>query len=136
MNAKELRIGSMVKHIDMGDIMTVTGIMQESTGVKVFGISEYKIYCNGWIEHLQPITLTEDWLIRAGFEYDQVMFWITVPDRWMLGDKVSIGLNQNNQGRWLVHFISFNEIITVVDYMHELQNVIQALTGSELEINY
>ena len=88
---------------------------------------------NNGAERFNGIALNEDWLRRAGFEYDTAMYWIELKDKW--SDKLKIGLSIQVDGMYLVHFANFNNIITVVEFVHELQNVIKDLTGTELTIN-
>jgi len=139
MNAKELRIGNLIKLTDTGEIITVTGIMQDSHGVKVFGITSDGTYCNPWIENCEPITLTEDWLIRSGFvkdnndDFDDFIYEKNMV--YIFQHKYNLSsFNYPN----LMKYGDLNEYkcATPIYYVHQLQNLYFALTGSELEINY
>lgn len=138
MKENELRIGNLIKISETGTIITVTGIMQNSHGIKVFGITSDGTYCNPWIEYCEPISLTEDWMIRAGFkckESSSCNLW-------------HIGLNPITHDylfdlTWLLEPERINapnapfyrNVGHTIYYVHQLQNLYFALTGEELTIN-
>ena len=66
-----------------------------------------------------PIPLTEEWLLRFGFENDPSDY------QWIFKDKFCIDYFQDEEGFW---FLPSNRIYTV----HQLQNLYHALYGEEL----
>lgn len=132
MTTNELSIGNKLILNDTDEIFTVTGIMQDSNGTKVYGLTDAGIYCNAWIEHCRPIPLTEEWLVRSGFKYDEIMYLQHFKSR--NGEKLYIGLSKCRIG-WSLHLTTFNNQITNFEYFHDLQNFIFSLTGKELKFN-
>lgn len=75
----------------------------------------------------EPIPLTEEWLEKFGFEYDQITFqksllMISFSSNW---DKSTIWINSFAFGK-----IERHDVI----YVHQLQNLFFALTGEELTL--
>lgn len=126
MKENELRIGNLIKISETGTIITVTGIMQNSHGIKVFGITSDGTYCNPWIEYCEPISLTEEWLLKFGFKilngFDDAIIWVK--------DYVELEYVTRNSTTAYVNYIN-NEC----NHVHQLQNLYFALTGEELTIN-
>ncbi len=146
MEVNELRIGNFVE-IDnpkshpkiKGIVLIVTeinkniGLENETThSVSLdYAIKEPNTYYSGYaqyIKFIKPITLTEDWLIRFGFEN--------------IGSVYEIGeLNAlNNRDLTLVlctedNIISYNDYLHPILYVHQLQNLYFAITGKELTLN-
>ena len=131
MIANELRIGNLLKLYDTGELFTVTGLMQQSTGVKVYGITGDGTYCNLWIEHCEPIPIAPELLEMLSLKKQKQYYVIGFHNSKFSGlvklkyDKI---LNL-----WVVNIGSYVDI-TRVGNIHELQNVIFALTGEELTI--
>lgn len=74
-----------------------------------------------------PIPLTEEWLIKFGFEKVKNVNENTYPDF----RKRSVELLKNVNGFYVLHR---NEGFTDIHYVHQLQNLYFALTGEELTI--
>ena len=110
MEAKELRIGNWVAR---------------------FGKTHFQITCveEGNFPTLEPIELTEGWLIKLGFGYwEDVGQWYSPDedctlrlDHYTKGDEDKLGFFED-------------EYAVKVKYVHQLQNLYFALTGEELEI--
>lgn len=104
MNANELRIGNWVHwgkdyQIDVDDISN-----------------------HAWNDVLQPIPLTEEWLLNFGFK--KIKTW--------LGDAYE---NENGDIAYLngqIYIISEDVKVDTPKYVHQLQNLYFALTGEEL----
>ena len=117
MKAEELRIGNIVnwqlgKTIKQGIITTVSPpivVIDHSIKVKD---------CN-----LFDVFLTEEWLIKFGFERVQhdVRYF----------RHGSLRLKTHSKGYFFNYVISR----TYIQYVHQLQNLYFALTGEELKIN-
>lgn len=122
MNAKELRLDNLV--LWDNEIVPIDLIMTETVNVR------HKDSFIDWytvdIEDIEPIELTEEWLIKFGFENNfkqyELMNW---------GLKVDL---LNNE--WIVFhgFCGKYSEITSCRYVHQLQNLYFALTGKELTI--
>jgi hypothetical protein len=77
--------------------------------------------------NLKPIPLTEDWLIRLGFEQAMNGWFCKKEYLWLRQYKL------NNQ--WFAGVNGIGDIdCTRIDYVHQLQNLYFALTGEELTI--
>ena len=119
MNANELRIGNLVYYC----------LKDEKYINKIGGIDIYSIEDNEeYQESHEPIPLTEEWLLKFGF----VRIDSNYEKEWLLLHKniktgtVDFLLNEPHTGKYKV---------TVLEYVHQLQNLYFALTGEELEIN-
>jgi hypothetical protein len=128
--ASELRIGNLVK--DRGGKtlsidrfygnkieMNVKGMPSSENGIPLYyhPLTEEISYC-------QPIPLTEEWLLKFGFEKNSYWFKDDNMLRFGLIDNklhCSIGNDENG--------FLYNRI----NYVHQLQNLYFALTGQELE---
>lgn len=125
MEARELRIGNYVTG--------AKGAKYNGDTVK-WNIGDY-IECNkycDYIDSFRPIPITEEWLIKLGFE------------------KTNSSLHENKnayQIKWWGRFVIINDVLTPdeyyfldglnvdIKYVHQLQNLYFALTGKELETN-
>ena len=116
MKANELRIGNYVYfHGDVEEINMVDGF-------GVIGREEQPL-CS--IDEFEPIPLTEEWLLRFGFEK-------------IRGLHLCKGYSLNS-GEYLVYiddrgvYLKTNKNI-FIKYVHQLQNLYFALTGEELVV--
>lgn len=130
MKENELRIGNLLMLVDTGKTFTVTGIMQDLLGVKVFGITPDGTYCNEWIEHCKPITLTPEWLERLCFKPTEDYF-----------QKISIGKNNTLEFAILhkrtIIFENKKKLFVELkfcEFVHSLMNLYFDLTGKELTL--
>lgn len=123
-NVKELRIGN---HI-LADFGKVDGVKQ----IEVFQINESGIvYDEHSNEHcdvfLQPISLTEDWLLKFGF----------IKKQGEINENIDFSLN----GFYIQQHLECNDFICLntdyyisVKYLHQLQNLFYCLSGKELTL--
>ena len=116
--ANELRIGNWVIIISTGQIACITSV-DKNIGVKV---NNSPIYLS--IDDIKPIPVTEEILLKCGFEKDNEYFSLKnlhyniENKRFYIGnDHVSSGHND----AYILH-------------LHQLQNLYFALTNQELEI--
>lgn len=120
MDARELRIENLVLDPD-GMVSKILSISTESnsTDGKYYLENDY----NGHPEDLRSIPLTEEWLLKLGFEKKSG--------------------NEFEKGRFIYRFqqrdliiegfeYDYNGIICHPEYVHQLQNLYFALTGEEL----
>ncbi len=119
MKSNELRIGNWVlwdsieAQIDAQDILSISKNEQE-----VF---------------YAPIPLTEEWLIRFGFEERQLSFSKRLNDYTEI--KLSM-CNDMGKGEYYAFIKQREDMISTPQrmfYVHQLQNLFFALTGEELK---
>ena len=114
MTANELRIGNYVKSNDVNMapyfIVTASFLKQNENEMSWF---------------IDPIQLTEEWLLKLGFKYSEF------EDLYQKGgydvdikDNVYCHFYMNEYGDWYKD----------IDHVHSLQNLYFALTGEELTI--
>jgi len=88
--------------------------------------------------HLHPIPLTEEWLVKFGFDTDGVTFDKQVPFVFHYGYRFSLYNTGNavdfNRSGWAVRVFQSKQTIEIgrIQYVHQLQNLYFALTGEEL----
>lgn len=113
MKAQELRIGNWVE----GEYGSTEPFQVDANDIS-------KVYYGGY--ELDPIPLTEEWLLTFGFE-KPAHSWIC--DKFHLSEWDDYPLN------WCVALNKNNAILVdKLKYVHQLQNLYFALTGEELEI--
>ena len=110
----ELRIGNLFDHMDDG-ILSIEEIKKDSDGFKGY----YAVFRNGSIKchvsYLQPIPLTEEWLLRFGYT-----------EKDLSQGKIIKGRN----GGYIITTLSNKEIF----YVHKLQNLYYELKDNELRL--
>jgi hypothetical protein len=121
MNASELRVGNYVMHEPTIDDW-------EEIRIKVGTI----IQCEISPDSFEPILLTEEWLLKFGFEEKHGVF-----KKYMNEQIIAIGLDgsfglYNDKSRWRIGSSFSNDYR--LKYVHQLQNLYFALTGEELTI--
>lgn len=135
MKANELRIGNFIKH---EEIIQVQGINNGE------GIDDWYIqYSNNFIpiEDIEPVPLTEEWLIKFGFNrleqgdlgYMPLDYRIALPNGGFLYACV---VESSEEGRYYLCLTDYGTITTKDKdvYVHTLQNTYLGLTGLELDI--
>lgn len=124
MNANELRIGNLIKYISTGKIEEVKDIItydKRQANINNVNISD-----------CEPIELTEEWLIKFGFQYGfgkTEKLYLSIPciEFYLWGNKI------DNFSSCTLIINKSNEI--TIKYVHQLQNLYFALTETELTIN-
>ena len=143
MKANELKIGNLLIANNLlyrkegeNKIACVVGIDLEKeykelkSSITIYHIDdEFKDTYGQWIKHLEPIPLTEEWLLRMGFEYeqDEKAFCITNE----LGVKYGVCKFENNW-RLILYSIDDWQVASHINFVHKLQNLYFALTDEEL----
>lgn len=115
MEARELRIGNLVW---LSDKQKVWEILD---GHEIDKCDESPFS--------QPIPLTEEWLLKLGFEKD------THTHKWSLPfnlQKVECSFEIDNK---FTRYFQPDFMATDIIYVHQLQNLYYALTGQELTLN-
>ena len=115
MKTTELRIGNLISWISSENIEKVMKIDLKY----VNEVSE---------KDLSPIPLTEEWLLKFGFENQQIE--LDYPDKLLIisatvGGKYYFYLDDADGSTFGLNYIQ---------YVHQLQNLYFILTGTELEI--
>lgn len=144
MKASELRIGNYVwEHY--GGIYVIRGIPDDN---KVFVSKTFKTISVGFkLKELNPIPLTEEWLLKWGFDrLPSKIFgntfrksigrsrWLTISDAGQINTMLCIA-------NMLEGSVSYSDLVVLHNwdydkdlYVHKLQNVWYILTGEELTI--
>ena len=126
MEAKELRIGNLIEIISEKQIAVITSILFNAV---------YSTYGTHDFDYIKPIPLTEEWLLKFGFEWCRSKY-TGEPDI------LYIDISQNEsiafeKGEFFIHSLAGHEVFTFwweIKYVHELQNLYFALSRLELEI--
>ena len=126
MKASELRIWNLVKGIGHNIIWTVEGVDNNF----IFSSGHWRT-----ITSFEPILLTEELLLKFGFvkEYNtdegenRDCFYLNNSD-----DSFYINYDTSYNG-WYLGASTYG-FLTEIYYVHQLQNLYFALTGTELEI--
>jgi hypothetical protein len=126
MKATELRIGN---YVDLGGGRNLYQIQDE-----IFGSL-----------NLNPIPLTEEWLLKFGFEEIENLHthWKSDKGFFLNGyiifmEKIiGVIIGEKSNSKFYDHSYQYRNgigIIKQIQYVHQLQNLYFALTGEELEI--
>jgi hypothetical protein len=142
-NPKELRIGNYVKgkYIDLSDNEPVE-VITKIIGIDSVGFSEYSVWVEDRnnnktesYENLEPITLTEEILLRLGFNGDRYSCEYIYTDVIIYGEftkeNISVSVNPVT-GKYSFLWMNYNLLRMDVLYVHQLQNIFYSLTGKEL----
>jgi hypothetical protein len=127
LSASELRIGNWV-HIYNSSI---------NNDMRVTDIHEWKICC-GLVDaefekdEIQPIPLTEEWLLKFHSE-EEIKKSGRFPNEITIYDRF-IFIWKEEYKYWYVVTAYHKEYLTKIEFVHEYQNFIFALTGEELII--
>jgi len=111
MEAKELRMGNLVHGNPYNGLITVFSnnkcVIKHKSGIARF-----------LIEDLEPIPLTEEWLLKFGFEIKQSRF----------GNEYLGKINLYTTSDKNIVFC-YDGYLKGIKYVHQLQNLYFALTG-------
>ena len=123
-DAKELRIGNLVEYD--GHELSVFGLTESDVEIRLPGG-----YAPEWVMlyFCKPIPLTEEWLLRMGFQdcYSEFIGPVTIS--WgqkivSTGERQTFYLDGEIPDAWKIRIQS----------VHQLQNIVFTLTGEELKI--
>jgi hypothetical protein len=127
MIANQLRIGNLVAYgvrpVPIKSIHTESVLKKE---VHVYvELNENLIHYCIDVSEVKPIPLTEEWLLKFGFE--KTMSWTYAKD--LVGNlKLVYYLGEKG---WSIGFKSYSDFPNLI-HIHQLQNLYFALTGQEL----
>jgi len=138
MKVEELRKGNYILGCDETEIDRGNGIYEDVEIEEIVQFIGYDPF-EGWFwteggdreeyRHFQEIPLTEDWLLRLGFEYVMCEDGI---DGFARNGFAFINIQQF---RMLVSGDEYAVLIEHdIQYVHQLQNLYFALTGDELTL--
>jgi hypothetical protein len=128
METKDLRLGNLVisKFNNVEEVGIITGIPDHDGCLDINEVGYI-------IEDCNPIPLTNEWLIKLGFELDT-----NIEFNWHVWDNGEFTIHDPlNDGETFVWFLRLDKMCAEsidVDYVHSLQNLYFALTDKELEI--
>ena len=129
MKTSELRIGNLVEYpawnnddskayFSIRDIYFDEGKIGLTNGI-------IKLPCSN-LDFIKPIPLTEEWLLKFGFEKADEIYFIEF-------NVYSMTIKEYEKGRYILNpETHFNYVD--IEYVHQLQNLYFALTGEELII--
>lgn len=122
LKASDLRIGN--KLLFLGDVVTFKNITEfREDGIFWIKTFEPKIESKNF--HFKPIPLTEDWLLKFGFELKYGCFLLSTNRGTILIEEDLAQISS---------VISHDGFMSPCKYVHQLQNLYFALTGSELTV--
>lgn len=128
MEARELRIGNLLRFIPL--VGKVYSIDKNGESPLIVLYSNNK-FISREITEFEPIPLTEEWLVKFGF------------DKWNdWGGMYSIDINEAKKAQIEYRIennkcylsIEDEQISKQINYVHQLQNLYFALTGEELKV--
>jgi len=132
MQVNELRIGNLIKSIQLNGIVIVD--------LFLFGeINNDETY----LDHLQGIPLTEEWLVKLGFTQTITPpeYWRSIEPRIECYCATPLEVRLTKQGFEIKIDFGLDERLfseiqnsTTIKYVHTLQNLFFALTGNELTV--
>lgn len=124
MEVKELRIGNIIRLKDhfVGGNAMVTGIMKDKiTAVNSVGTNIDTIN----IMYVEPIPITEELLLKNGFEQWHFLFKTLFMEMYEVGNGWHLHIDNE-------HFETALSI--TIKYLHQLQNAFYLVTDKELEV--
>ena len=142
MKAEEFRIGNLLQS-NKGTLLEVIELSNENISTKVLDRSLYPLP-NGW--SMEPIPLTEEWLLNFGFvsdnyEFQETYFMdISTDERYnyqtliqaiYMDEYTNIFIKDVERGN---EFDFSDSFITKVKYVHQLQNLYFAITNTKLTL--
>lgn len=116
MKAEELRIGNWVHSDEMGEPMQVNAH-------QILFQTSLKSMLSGFID---PIPLTEEWLVDFGFNYENGAYYLNNIDDSFYVKYCS------DEGYGFSFCATTYGFLKEVPYVHQLQNLYHSLTGTEL----
>lgn len=126
MKASELRIGNYIYVPQRKSVEQIGGIEENGRFILKHYVSSFSgIFC------AEPIPLTEEWLVKFGFEYDENEDW------FVLDAESGVSFSHILEGTTL-YFGRLEsvwvDVLQEIKYVHQLQNLYFALTGEELTL--
>jgi hypothetical protein len=120
MKANELRIGNWVlKSLKSGNGRKIEGQIGCQDIVRIFeNIGSF---------NYEPIPLTEEWLVRFGFDH-------CLNGWWCSKELINVKLSKHGVIEVFLSGSDTDLAFYGISYLHQLQNLYFAITGEELEL--
>ena|ERR1017187_724698 len=112
MKASELRIGNLVHYSD-----------GQNTVDNFIDYADLEIIDHNLAGNFSPIPLTEEWLVKFGFEWQYNDIWL---------NDLGLSIEWNKEKKCCSYLFQPKIWKRWLFYVHELQNLHFALTGEEL----
>lgn len=122
--ANELRIGNLVYN-ESYITEKITSVIEDQVKSKPY----LSFFDENWvnIKHIEPIPLTEEWLLKFGFETDEICFY---------KENFTIGHFAGNMFIWLPSgSLSSSKYGVEIKTIHHLQNLYFSLFEKELVLS-
>lgn len=123
MKASELRIGNYIKK-DGGALWRVSGVFLGNDTVVVVTDD---VHFTLPLSEFSPIPITEEWLLKFGFEIKGIANYVTIDFTTYQKGRVIV-----NDANWIDYDGNWLDMDYKLEYAHQLQNLYFALTGEEL----
>ena len=128
MDSKELRIDNFIRLKENGNIFDVQVVGTRCESIDVYNNGIYTSYLKNIDYYLEPIPLTEEWLVKFGFK-------IVVKNAEKNGVLICYNIKEKTYD-FVLRDSFYNKKFTVskLKHVHQLQNLYFALTNEELTI--
>lgn len=123
MKAQELRIGNIVE-------LLIAGGGKFPNEIRPIKASEF-LALSEHPDWAAPVPLTEEWLLRLHPNKDKIEISKRFPNEIIIYDRFKF-IWKENYKYWYVISSDHKEYLTKIEFVHEYQNFIFALTGTEL----
>ena len=134
MKTEELRIGNYVKETVDNKAVTIASIIQVERDIFDFEVKDSDGIFIDVGDQIEPIPLTEEWLIKFGFEiYCDSSNYLSI-----YVENIGILYWSINEDLLRIEVLSrrnTSKLFKHVKSVHQLQNLYFALTGKELTIH-
>ena len=137
MEAKELRINNFIRLKENGNIFDVKVVGTRCEAIDVYNNGVYTSYFKNIDDYLEPIPLTEEWLLKFGFVIHNKPNGYTEYIKYKEGTKQylhKLFTFKESDNDWDGKFAFSGTIQTKLKHVNQLQNLYFALTGEELTI--
>ena len=114
MKVEDLKIGNYVNEYEEVYSISKDGTVEVFSEGSIPGTSSY--FKNKTISDINPILLTEEWILKLGFDKVDISYWFK-----------QICITSHN-GRFI--YDASNRFV-IIEYVHELQNLISLLTKNK-----
>jgi hypothetical protein len=119
--AEELRLGNWIDTPKMGPSMVRLVTMHEGEYMVYHNQKDIDSFHNAEVlKNCMPVSLTEDWLKKAGFEYIRKVWQNNLIHGFL-----------DTIGEFAIYY--GKEYLRTIKHVHQLQNLYFALTGTELQ---
>ena len=123
MESKSLRIGNWIKTDFYGEF-PIVGLSLLNEGNELFfkSLEYYPKSCK--LKDVNPIPLTEEWIIKFGCTKD---------GEYLIKDRFKL-IYRNDYNFWYVFDSLSDTYLTKIEFVHEWQNFFKVMNGTELTI--